>query len=298
MLRLPPPTDGEPEFPVFVPPGWLAKIPAGDLDHPLLRQVLPTRQTEESQRFQRDPVGDAQAEVVPGLLHKYPHRALWLVTAVCPVHCRYCFRQHFDYQQSVFNESRAEAVYRWLDQHEDVTEVLLSGGDPLCLPDSRLQSIVHRLAAVPHLRRLRFHTRMPVMIPQRIDDRFVELLRSTRLVPWVVIHANHVLEIDDAVATALTQLVDAGVPVLNQAVLLRGVNDSVAAMADLCERLVNLRVQPYYLHQLDPVAGAADFEVPVAEGRQLIESLRARLPGYAVPQFVQELPGETSKTPL
>jgi KamA family protein len=171
-----------------------------------------------------------------------------------------------------------------------IHEVILSGGDPLVLGDERLSQLAAALAAIPHLRRLRVHTRLPIMIPARVDDRLLAWLAGSRLAPWMVVHANHPAEIDAEVAAALGRLVSAGVPVLNQAVLLRGVNDDADVLAELCERLVDLRVAPYYLHQLDRVAGAAHFEVPVAEGLRLVAALRRRLPGYAVPRYVREAP--------
>ena len=291
---------GAPEFGVFVPLEYLAKIPPGEPAHPLLLQVLPQPRSEvdEPIGYRSDPVGDVAAEVIPGLLQKYRGRALWLVTSVCPVHCRYCFRQNFDYPNSVYNESRAAEVFDWLERDCETHEVILSGGDPFTLPDERLNSIVEQLAAIPHVRRLRMHTRMPIMIPQRTTDELVQLLSSTSLATWIVIHANHVDELDATVAEGLSRFVDAGIPLLNQAVLLRGVNDSVAALAALCERLVDLRVSPYYLHQLDPVSGASSFEVPIDEGLAIMRQLTESLPGYAVPRYVQEIAGQPSKTPL
>jgi KamA family protein len=191
-----------------------------------------------------------------------------------------------------------EDVLKQIAADPSIHEVILSGGDPLALPDAELAQIVGRLAEIPHLRRLRIHTRLPVMIPQRITDELLALLRGNRLSPIMVVQVNHPAEIDPAVAEAFGRLVDAGVPLLNQAVLLRGVNDRADVLAELCERLVDLRVMPYYLHQLDPVAGAAHFEVPIETGRALMAALRARLPGYAVPRYVRETRGGTSKEVL
>jgi KamA family protein len=191
-----------------------------------------------------------------------------------------------------------EDVLKQIAADPSIHEVILSGGDPLALPDAELAQIVGRLAEISHLRRLRIHTRLPVMIPQRITDELPALLRGNRLSPIMVVQVNHPAEIDPAVAEAFGRLVDAGVPLLNQAVLLRGVNDRADVLAELCERLVDLRVMPYYLHQLDPVAGAAHFEVPIETGRALMAALRARLPGYAVPRYVRETRGGTSKEVL
>jgi KamA family protein len=199
---------------------------------------------------------------------------------------------------------RVDAAARWgrlarrLDREKTIGEVILSGGDPLVLVDEELAEAIGRLAAVGSLRRLRIHTRMPVVIPSRVTDALLTALRSSRLTCWVVLQINHPQEIDDDVARAVARLVDAGIPVLSQSVLLRGVNDRAESLAELCERLIDLRVMPYYLHRLDRVAGAAHFDVPEHEGRRLIEKLRRRLPGYAVPRFVCEVPGESSKVPL
>jgi KamA family protein len=182
-----------------------------------------------------------------------------------------------------------------LRQDNSVEEVLLSGGDPLTLRDETLRDLAYRFAGIDHLRRLRIHTRLPIMVPERVTGELIDWLDGGRLTPLVVVHANHPRELDSAVGDALGRLVAAGIPVLNQSVLLRGVNDNVDALADLSRRLIEYRVMPYYLHQLDKVAGAAHFEVPVARGRELIQQLRRRLPGYAVPRYVQEVPGEPHK---
>jgi EF-P beta-lysylation protein EpmB len=287
------------DFPLFVPREFLSRIRPGDPHDPLLRQVLPVLAEQEIvPGFSTDPVDDRAAQRTPGLLQKYPGRALLITTGACAVHCRYCFRRHFPYQEAPKSLSAWEPAFRAIEEDSSLHEVLLSGGDPLVMVDDFLARLAERLAAIPHLRRLRIHTRLPIMIPGRVCSELLNWLTGTRLTPIVVVHANHSAELDDAVAAAFGQLVDAGIVVLNQAVLLRGVNDSVEALAALCERLVDLRVMPYYLHQLDPVAGGAHFEVPVSRGRELMAQLTARLPGYAVPRYVRELPGESSKTAI
>ena len=328
-------------FPVFVPRGFLAKMRPGDPFDPLLLQVLPRiEETTPQPGDLADPVGDAAAALSPGLLHKYESRALMVTTGACAVHCRYCFRRQFPYRETPHSVAAWEPGIAQIAQDSSLREVILSGGDPLMLVDDVLAELVERLAEIPHLRRLRVHTRLPIMIPERITAELLRLLRSTRLTPIVVVHANHPAELvepgklngsnscrerplwrsaesplprnategvpyrkghEDApssVADALARLVDAGIPVLNQAVLLRGVNDSADVLAELCERLVDLRVLPYYLHQLDRVTGASHFEVPPDVGRALITELRRRLPGYAVPRYVQELAGAEYKIPL
>jgi EF-P beta-lysylation protein EpmB len=287
------------DFSLFVPRGYLARMRPGDIADPLLRQVLPrSDELDEVPGFIADPVADASATRQPGLLRKYEGRVLLLTTGTCAIHCRYCFRRHFPYSEGPRSPAEWQPALEAIAADESLREVILSGGDPLTLVDAMLASLVERLAAIPHLRRLRIHTRLPIVIPERVTDGLINMLRATRLAPIVVVHANHANELDAHVAAALTRLADAGIVLLNQAVLLRGVNDSVEAQAALCERLVDLRVMPYYLHQLDRAAGAAHFEVPVDAGRRIIEALRAWLPGYAVPRYVQEVPGAASKATL
>jgi L-lysine 2,3-aminomutase len=286
-------------FPLFVPRPFLARMRRGDPNDPLLRQVLPLlAETAPTEGFTLDPVGDASATVQPGLLHKYKGRVLMVTTGACAVHCRYCFRRHFPYENGPRSLDDWQPAIAEIEADDSIHEVILSGGDPLTLVDNLLARLAERLAEVPHLQRLRVHTRLPIMIPQRVNSALLDWLAGTRLTPIMVIHANHAAEIDDTVSSAIGRLVDAGIPLLNQAVLLRGVNDTATALAKLCERLVDLRVMPYYLHQLDRVAGAAHFEVPVERGRQLIAELRTRLPGYAVPRYVQEIAGAPHKMEL
>jgi EF-P beta-lysylation protein EpmB len=248
--------------------------------------------------FVVDPVGDAAATRHAGLLQKYDGRVLLIATGTCAVHCRYCFRRHFPYDEAPRLLVDCRPALDGIAADSSLREVILSGGDPLALVDATLAALVEQLEAIPHLRRLRIHTRLPIVIPERVTTDLVTVLQGSRLTPIVVVHANHANEIDRQVAAALAKLADAGVLLLNQAVLLAGVNDSVEAQAALCERLIDIRVLPYYLHQLDRVAGAAHFEVPIANGLRIMEQLRARLPGYAVPRYVQEVPGAPSKTDL
>lgn len=286
-------------FPVVVPESYLARMTPGDPADPLLRQVLPLgAELESPPGFTADPVGDAAAMRAPGLLHKYQGRALLIAARECAVHCRYCFRRHFPYEESPVDVTDWEAALEILRAEESIHEVILSGGDPLVLTDRRLQQLIDKLESIPHLRRLRIHTRLPIVLPDRVDAGLLELLLATRLTPIMVVHANHPREIAGDCADALRTLVRSGVITLNQSVLLRGVNDDAEALAELSERLVDLGVIPYYLHQLDRVAGAAHYEVPDAIARELIAALRERLPGYAVPKLVRELPGELAKRPV
>jgi len=286
-------------FPLRVPRGFIARMRRGDPHDPLLLQVLPqARELVEVPGFTRDAVGDLAARTANGVLHKYEGRALLVATGSCAVHCRYCFRRHFPYaEQTAAAAAWTEAVAH-VRADENITEVILSGGDPLSLATGKLAELTTALEPVRHLRRLRIHTRLPVVLPERIDDEFIRWLGA---LPWpttVVLHANHPRELDASVASACGRLRDSGAVLLNQAVLLRGVNDAAAVLADLSERLFDCGVLPYYLHQLDRVAGAAHFEVNDARARVLIDELRARLPGYLVPRLVREIAGAPGKTPL
>ncbi len=276
-------------FPMLVPRALLARIGRGDPSDPILRQVLPhPEELISATGFSTDPVGEVAGACVPGLLQKYPGRSLMVATSRCAVHCRYCFRRHFPFASGTATGDHWQPALRQLARDPTIREVILSGGDPLTLPDTELGRLTDRLAAVPHLRRLRIHTRMPVVVPARVGPDLTSMLRAARLTAIVVVQVNHATELDRAAAGALAKLVDAGIPVLSQSVLLRGVNDSADALAALFERLVDLRVIPYYLHQLDRVAGAAHFEVPQRQGKALLAALRRRLPGYAVPRYVRQ----------
>lgn len=287
------------EFSLFAPRGFVARMRVGDPNDPLLRQVLPlAEELDDTPGFVRDPVGDLDAERQPGLLQKYAGRVLLVTTGVCAVHCRYCFRRHFPYSDGPRSLADWRPALEEIADDPSIREVILSGGDPLMIVDRTLSQLVDAITDIPHVKRLRVHTRLPIVIPERVTDELVDILRGTRLTPVVVVHANHANEIDAPVAVAFAKISDAGIPLLNQAVLLRGVNDTIAAQAALCEKLVDHRVLPYYLHQLDRVAGAAHFEVPLETGRRITAELREQLPGYAVPRFVAELPAELSKTVL
>lgn len=283
-------------FPLLVPRPFLSRMRLGDPSDPLLVQVLPQKAEEvEHPRFTRDPLGEACSGRPAGGLQKYQSRLLMVTVGQCGVHCRFCFRRHFPYTQGPPRQVRWDGVLRTVERDASIREVILSGGDPLTLGDDELAGLVERIASIEHVKRLRLHTRMPIVIPQRVTEGLIRLLRSTRLAPLMVVHVNHPAEIDAAVERALAAFVDHGIPVLSQSVLLRGVNDSAEVLCGLFERLVELRVMPYYLHQLDPVAGAARFEVPEQRGRALMAEVRRRLPGYAVPRYVRETRGAPCK---
>ncbi len=287
------------QFALRVPRGFVARMRNGDPHDPLLRQVLPIgAELRRVPGFALDAVGDAAAKKADGVIQKYRGRALLVATGSCAVHCRYCFRRHFPYaEETAARDGWREAVAA-IAADPDIDEVILSGGDPLSLATSKLVELTEALADIPHLKRLRIHSRLPVVLPERVD---APLLAWLRALPWpvaFVIHANHANEFDASVDAALAQLRGSGAHLLNQAVLLRGVNDSVAALAALSERSFAAGVLPYYLHQLDRVEGVAHFEVDDATARALHQALAARLSGYLVPNLVREIAGDTGKRAL
>lgn len=285
-------------FPMRVPHAYAARMRRGDPLDPLLRQVLPiAAEARDAPGYVADPVGDLAAEVVPGVLHKYEGRALLITTGACAVHCRYCFRRQFPYADSHAARDRWAAALGYLRRDASIREVILSGGDPLTLGDAKLAELVQAIEEIPHLRRLRLHTRLPVVLPSRVDDRLLGWLGRSRLQKVVVIHANHANEIDRQVIGVLRRLRTVDATLLNQAVLLAGVNDRTGALCDLSEALFAAGVLPYYLHLLDPVAGASHFDVPRSRALQIMNELRAALPGYLVPRLVRELAGSPAKVP-
>ncbi len=286
-------------FPLRVPRSFVARMQQGDPHDPLLLQVLPAAAERiVLPGYGTDPLDEADANKVPGLIHKYHGRVLLIVTGHCAIHCRYCFRRHFPYADNQPSRSDWSQAFDYIRADASITEVILSGGDPLSVPDRHLRWMIDEIAAIPHVQRLRIHTRLPVVIPERVTATLASLLAHTRLAVSVVLHANHARELDNSVAQALQPLREAGVVLLNQAVLLAGINDSEQALADLSERLFAVGVLPYYVHLLDAVEGAAHFDVAAARAQSLRAALLARLPGYLVPQFVREVPHAVSKIPL
>ncbi len=286
-------------FPLRVPAGFVARMRRGDPQDPLLRQVLPlAEECLAATGYGRDPVGDLNARRAPGLLQKYAGRVLLTATGACAVHCRYCFRRHFPYGEENASADHFRAALAEILADASIHEVILSGGDPLTLSDRRLREFSDALAGIAHVERLRLHTRLPVVLPERIDAGLLDWLRSVRVPVVIVIHANHPNELDASVATALGLLRAGSVTLLNQSVLLRGVNDDPGTLVALSERLFTLGVLPYYLHQLDRVEGAAHFEVSDADARQLHDEMRHRLPGYLLPRLVREVAGAPAKQPL
>ena len=271
----------------------------GNMDDPLLRQVLPmSAELKDVSGFSTDPLADQASHEGNGLLHKYHGRALLITTGACAINCRYCFRRHFPYGNHQASPSRWEALLRQLQDHADISEVILSGGDPLSLGNAKLGALIERLQQIPHLKRLRIHSRLPVVLPRRLDQEFSRILDSCRLPTSLVLHINHPKEISTELAQALMPLRRQGVILLNQAVLLRGINDSVEVQARLAEDLFQAGVLPYYLHQLDRVKGAAHFAVEDERAMTLHQAMQARLPGYLLPRLVREIPGAHSKLAL
>lgn len=287
------------QFTTLVPTSFLRRMQAGNPNDPLLLQVLPTNaERQEIHGFVADPVADEASRRAPGLLQKYHGRALMITSGACAVHCRYCFRREYPYQDEPRQLKDWQPAFDEIAADETVTEVILSGGDPLMLNDERLTALCEKIADIPHVERLRLHTRLPIVLPARITAQLLRLLTSLPCQTVMVVHANHGNEIVADCRDALQLVVQSGIPVLNQAVLLRNINDNVDDLETLCRRLVNIGVMPYYLHQLDRVQGAAHFEADRGLGQQLLKELATRLPGYAVPKFVQEIPGQPSKTAL
>lgn len=284
-----------PHFAIQVPLRLAQKMKKGTLNDPLTRQFLPLKEEEiEASDFVDHPVCDSSFQEEGKLLKKYEGRVLLLTTGACAMHCRYCFRQNYPYEK----EKTFDQEIQRIQADSSIQEVLLSGGDPLSLPDYQLEKILTALSAISHVKRIRFHTRFLVGIPERISSSFLQILSRLSQIIYIVIHTNHPLEIDEEVIRALQDLRKHGCILLNQSVLLKGVNDDCNTLKTLSEKLIDHGVLPYYLHQLDQVRGATHFFVPEEKGRELIKQLQAQLPGYAVPKYVREIPGNPSKTIL
>ncbi|MGK7295910.1 MAG: EF-P beta-lysylation protein EpmB [Candidatus Wenzhouxiangella sp. M2_3B_020] len=286
-------------FPFLVTRAFADRMRPGDPEDPLLRQVLPAALEERSPPgFGSDPVGDAASRPVEGVLHKYHGRALLVVHGACPIHCRYCFRREFDYAEDGLHVGRLRAALDYIASDPDITEVILSGGDPLMLNDRRLGGLTDAICGIDHVRRIRIHSRVPVVLPARIDEGFARWLAGVDRPVVVVVHANHAREFGADVFAAMDRLRGKAVAVFNQAVLLAGVNDSPEALVDLMETSFSCGVIPYYLHLLDRVAGSAHFEVDARRATLLVDELRRKLPGYLVPRLVRERAGEPYKLPV
>lgn len=287
------------QFPLRVPRGFVDCMRKGDPNDPLLRQVLPlAAELESREGYDGDPVGDLDAVAETGVLHKYHGRVLLIVTGGCAVHCRYCFRRNFPYDELQLSNGKIDEALAYIESHRELREVILSGGDPLLISDIKLQRLLTGLRGLKHIERIRIHSRIPVVLPSRMTDNLLNILthRDTRTI--LVLHANHANELSDAVADACERLRQHNITLLNQSVLLRGVNDNLTALCDLSERLFNIGVLPYYLHSLDHATGTGHFEVSESVGKQLVRQMQGLLPGYLVPKFVKEQAGAHHKLPL
>ena len=286
----------EKQFKTRVPRGFAARMRAGDRNDPLLLQVLAIEEElQVKSDFVHDPLDEAATNSIPGLIHKYHGRVLLTVTGACAINCRYCFRRHFPYQDNNPGRAGWQPVLDYIAADKNIHEVILSGGDPLLANDTILAPLLKQLAAIPHLTTLRIHTRIPVVLPERVDETFIALLMDNRLQKVVVLHSNHAQELDEQVALACKKLKDAGCHLLNQSVLLAGVNDNATTLARLSERLFACGVLPYYLHLLDKVQGAAHFDISQDDARAIFQQLQGLLPGYLVPKLAREAAGEKHK---
>lgn len=293
--------DEQPDFRCLATDSYISKMQIGNINDPLLRQVLPLSEENHPQiqgNGVYDPVGDTTAMVSPGLLHKYHGRALLISTGACAIHCRYCFRRHYPYQRSSCNSHDLGEALDHLRQHPEIDEIILSGGDPLVMDNEKLADLIQQLETVTQLSTLRIHTRLPVVLPDRIDDSLLELLKSSRLLVVMVIHSNHANELQDHEQSKLHSLHAAGISLLNQSVLLKGVNDDAETLITLSKRLLQCNTLPYYLHLLDPVDGAMHFDVNRQNALSIISRMQQQLPGYLVPKLVQEIAGKQAKTAI
>lgn len=285
-------------FPLRVPRAFAARMKPGDPNDPLLKQVLTSQQEFVAvPGFSTDPL-EEQHSVVPGLLHKYRNRALLLVKGGCAVNCRYCFRRHFPYADNQGNKRNWQVALDYIAAHPELDEIIFSGGDPLMAKDHELAWLMDALEAIPHLKRLRIHSRLPIVIPARITEALTERFAHSSLQILLVNHINHAQEIDEEFRQAMRKLKPAGVTLLNQSVLLRDVNDNAQTLANLSNALFDAGVMPYYLHVLDKVQGAAHYMVSDDEARAIMRELLTLVSGYMVPKLAREIGGEPSKTPL
>ena len=287
------------KFKLRVPRAFVGKMNAKNPLDPLLLQVLPHHlELEEHPEFVTDPLGEEAANQLPGVLHKYKSRFLLTLTGACAVHCRYCFRRHFPYQENLPKNEDWLNIKNYIEANPNINEIILSGGDPLTLSNRKLALWLERLSSLKQIEILRIHSRVPIVIPNRIDEELISLLKNSRLRIVLVVHSNHASELDDFTCSKLLQLSDHHITVLNQAVLLKGVNDSAQTLIDLSYRLFEARVMPYYLHVLDKVKGAQHFDLESSKIDDIYRDVLANLPGYLVPKLVREIAGEKNKTPL
>jgi EF-P beta-lysylation protein EpmB len=283
-------------FPLKVPRSFIARMQKRNLEDPLLRQILPLGIEEnEDDGYTKDPLQEKKANPIPGLLHKYHGRVLLTLTGVCGINCRYCFRRHFPYTDNNPGTAGWNQALDYIAADHSIVEVILSGGDPLIVSDHLLAEFTRKLTQIPHIKRLRIHSRMPIVLPERITPEFIQWCHSSKLKMILVTHCNHPQELNDSVMQAMQQLVKVGVTVLNQAVLLKGINDNAETLVELSEALFASHILPYYLHTLDKVQGAAHFDVDREQAKKLHWQIMQQLPGFLVPKLACEQPGAPSK---
>jgi EF-P beta-lysylation protein EpmB len=283
-------------FPFRVPREFVDRMEKGNLNDPLLKQILPTVDEHiATPDFTHDPVGDLQSMTETGVIHKYQGRVLLITTGSCAINCRYCFRRNFPYGDFQLSSSKYIKAINYIESHQDISEVILSGGDPLLLNDQKLIGLIQKIESIPHIKRIRIHSRIPIVLPSRITTELCEYLLAVKKDIILVVHANHANELNDKVKFACKQLKSANITLLNQAVLLKGINNTVERLSTLHEKLFTFNIMPYYLHLLDKAAGTVHFEVSEDEGILLMNQIKKILPGYLVPKLVKELTGATNK---
>ena len=285
------------DFPIKVPQHYAQLMEYGNPQDPLLKQVLPIEaEFYQDPNFNIDPVNESEYNPIPGIVHKYRNRVLMIISPNCAINCRYCFRRHFPYQENRQSKQQWLQALDYLKTRPEINEVIYSGGDPLAANDNFLSWLTQQIESIKHIKRLRIHTRLPVVIPSRVDSQLLDWLGNTRLKPTMVLHINHANEIDAKLCQAVNQLKSAGITMLNQSVLLKEVNDSSEQLIALSEKLFDAGIMPYYLHMLDPVQGASHFDIPKDRAIEIFSQIQAELPGFLLPKLVQERAGETSKS--
>ena len=285
------------EFSIKVPQSFVQLMEYGNPNDPLLKQVLPiTSELQVDNNFSTDPVDESSFNPVPGIVHKYRNRVLMIISPNCAINCRYCFRRHFPYDENRQSKQQWLKALDYLKTKPEINEVIFSGGDPLAANDHFLRWLTAEIESIQHIKRLRIHTRLPVVIPSRVDDQLLNWLGNTRLKPTLVLHINHANEINEALRQGVNRLKKSGITVLNQSVLLKGINDNSDQLISLSEKLFDAGIMPYYLHMLDPVQGASHFDVSMDRAVEIFRQIQTELPGFLVPKLVQERAGERSKS--
>ena len=286
-------------FPIRTTESYLSRIQPGDIDDPLLKQILPIgAEKDKSEGYSLDPLQEQKSNPLPGLIHKYQGRVLLVASPQCAINCRYCFRRHFNYSDNTISRKDWQNTFEYIKNDTSIEEIILSGGDPLVISDRQLSWLLDQIESISHVSRLRIHSRLPIVLPRRITDDLINILNSSQLHTAIVIHCNHPKEIDHVVIDALSKLRSAGIILLNQTVLLKGINDNSKILAKLSKDLFKSGVLPYYIHLLDKVSGTSHFDIKEKDARALNTELLAQLPGYLVPKMVREVAGASSKVPF